>query len=595
MSLGDSLGLGLYPIRTNAEKVMDETFALNDLPSGMTTSRASSAYDPWANATVSTNVRRRRPANVGRFRAIGLDLIEPSATNLLRQSQDFETTWTLVNVTDTPDAVAAPDGTTTADQLQATTTAATTINQAAGAVAVTGSMVYSIYLKKGNKDTCNLVLRNVTTATNVVNATVTFSTKSISGAGASLVQDLGNGWLRFALTSSAFTSGNSVTCYAVYSGNGATAGDFTYAWGAQLEVGSSPTSYIATTAATVTRAADVLSASLASVSFGLVNSLTWSQDWTQAIWVKSNVTVTGSITAPDGTATANTLAATATAATSCSQSVVGAAAAGANTYSIWLKQGTLASCTLILRNVTTSTNVAQCTVNFAGPSLSAITGTCSIVTNLGNGWIRVQVTGTAFSAGDQVRCYSAFPGNSQTAGDSVTVWGAQLQAGSTVGDYLRVDSAAVGTLSMNQGTLMLFYLPYIHGDFAAATTLSQDPANSNNVLFQANASGTAGNITVGRGSSVGGANTASYTNAGNITGGTLRQIVMTWDANNVTLYTDGTQRAQTAKTNAYAMSTSLDFAPGSGAGSGWIWCGWLNRSLSPAEIQAVYVALPVLQ
>ena len=47
-------------------------------------------------------------------------LVEPAATNLCLQSEDITTTWSFSDATRTADAITAPDGNTTADELTAT-------------------------------------------------------------------------------------------------------------------------------------------------------------------------------------------------------------------------------------------------------------------------------------------------------------------------------------------------------------------------------------------------------------------------------------------------------------------------------------------
>lgn len=189
-------------------------------------------------------------------------LIESQRTNLLLRSEEFDNaSWVKANVTVTANAVTAPDGTTTADKVQATATAATVVSQLVASVSGT-SATYSIYAKQGSGPTdANIfLLRNSTTATNLIQGTLNYSTgvwTYTSGSTGVTVSNAGNGWWRLQITvTSGITSGDGLSVYAGFMGDSEAAGEFAYLWGAQLEAGSYATSYIPTVASQVTRAAD---------------------------------------------------------------------------------------------------------------------------------------------------------------------------------------------------------------------------------------------------------------------------------------------------------------------------------------------------
>jgi hypothetical protein len=198
-------------------------------------------------------------------------LVEESRTNITIYSEDFSNVaWSSANFTLTPDDETAPDGTTTADKIIEDTgsvqpRAAQTVTLVANA-----TYTFSMYVKvaSGTRNFA-LEIRDGTT-TNGIRATFDLETISLVTAvslgngvyASSSIKDAGNGWRRLTLTgigSSTVTSMRAAFRFTigtttVYTGNG-TSGF--YIWGAQLEAGAFPTSYIPTVASQVTRTADV--------------------------------------------------------------------------------------------------------------------------------------------------------------------------------------------------------------------------------------------------------------------------------------------------------------------------------------------------
>lgn len=192
-------------------------------------------------------------------------LVEEARTNLFLRSQEgSNAVWGNINTTVT--STTAPDGTSTASLITATATAVTMVNQpVAGAGSASGN-TFSVFVKKGSAAAIgnNFILRNDTTSTNLLSVNLNYDTGvitySIGSSGASVVA-LANGWWRIILTAtSGISAGNQLRGYIGFSGASATAGHSMQWWGAQLEAGATPSSYIPTGAAVATRAADVVDA-----------------------------------------------------------------------------------------------------------------------------------------------------------------------------------------------------------------------------------------------------------------------------------------------------------------------------------------------
>lgn len=184
-------------------------------------------------------------------------LIEEQRTNQIRYSNSLSgSAWSGTNCTITTDSTTSPDGNINASKLTCSGGSAS-VWQFPIPSGLSGNYSNSIYLKA---DTLNYAQLNVGYLTtnfvanfDLVNGTVTH----ILGTGATIT-DVGNGWYLCTLPFNTLGSGGfSVTPIDSMSStrrSGAVGSVFVY--GAQLESGSFPTSYIPTSGSTVTRTSE---------------------------------------------------------------------------------------------------------------------------------------------------------------------------------------------------------------------------------------------------------------------------------------------------------------------------------------------------
>jgi len=186
--------------------------------------------------------------------SLGL-LIEEQRTNLLLRSEEFDdASWTKTNATVTANTIVAPDGTLSAEKL--ITNSGSTGGNVNAAVTVTGvPHTFSVYAKAGEVSLLRLVQGNTILAAFELTTQVV---SIVSGTSASIV-DAGNGWYRCSVVTTPEAGSRT---YRIFGRTSVETGDgFSgiYIWGAQLEAGAFPTSYIPTVASQVTRSADAAS------------------------------------------------------------------------------------------------------------------------------------------------------------------------------------------------------------------------------------------------------------------------------------------------------------------------------------------------
>jgi hypothetical protein len=188
-------------------------------------------------------------------------LIEEGRTSLSTYSEDFSLAFSTERISIDPNITTAPDGATTADKLVEDTTANSSHRLTRSFNLSAIPYTFSVFAKASERSWIRMTLFDNTTSRQVW-FNVSAGTIGTQSGATGQIESFGNGWWRCSITATgsafAFSQANIALSTAdnifFYTGDG-TSGLFL--WGAQLEAGSFPTSYIPTTTAPLTRSADV--------------------------------------------------------------------------------------------------------------------------------------------------------------------------------------------------------------------------------------------------------------------------------------------------------------------------------------------------
>jgi hypothetical protein len=351
--------------------------------------------------------------------------------NLFLRSQEFDNAdWNKSSATVTANAIAAPDGTTTADLL--------TVSAQFGGVSQFRNTI------SGQQYTISFWAL-VNTGTNA------YSVVDNSGGAGILGTFTPTGtWTRYSFTFTA--ASGSATLFIAQDRNASGFGSV-YLWGAQLEQRSSVTAYTATTTAPITNYVPVLLTAAAGVarfehnpttgeSLGLeieeqrTNLLTYSEDFSNAAWTKQESTINANITiSPNGTLTADSLIPSTNSVTNHRMQVTSSAVSGSNATSLYAKAAGYGFLKIRLGSFYANFNLNSGVV--------ASTNAVSTISSVGNGWYRCTLISTAAGSDTAYFYVSAVDtaglDNTAFAGDGFSglfIWGAQLEAGGFSTSYV---------------------------------------------------------------------------------------------------------------------------------------------------------------
>jgi len=206
------------------------------------------------------------------------EVLRTTGNNLFARSQVFNGYWTPggANITVTDNATTAPDSTTTAASIIPTVTNGLhRISNPTGTLGVYAGVTYtsSIYAKANGYR--YLYINN----TSAIGASAIFDVQAGTASattGTATITSVGNGWYRCTATGVCPTTGLPGFYWQINNtyatGDQSFAGDGTssiYLWGAQLEIGSSATTYVVTTTAGIWNIPSLSFASTAASQIGL--------------------------------------------------------------------------------------------------------------------------------------------------------------------------------------------------------------------------------------------------------------------------------------------------------------------------------------
>ena len=235
------------------------------------------------------------------------------------------------------------------------------------------------------------------------------------------------------------------------------------------------------------------------------NLLVQSQTFSNASWTKQYSSVSGSITAPDGTSTATQLIQDTTASVFHRLYIVAQVVIGTTyTFSVYVKANTMNFVQLNLNTAFGFYNSFDVSTGTIGTG----NGSSPTMKSVGNGWYRCTITGTATSTGNGEcnivlvlnNTSGGFPTYNGDGTSGLYIWGAQIEAGTQASSYTPTTTAAITTtnnISVPSGSVAIGGTTNSTSNTTGALTVVGGIGSSSNIYSSGGATSSASPTTGG--------------------------------------------------------------------------------------------------